>query len=216
MFFGSDARVPVLPWRHSRKNLWNVLHRIPRARVGRVVRCILRLPYVTYDDYAVIWVVFFFVQIFLLLSFPHLICAAGNIVSQSFFYGCPSLDATASADSWCLKALLRYMSRNTKASHQRLLSSFEGDNLGEVITREAMFRGVAICKSLYSEYKQRGDNMWNCCFLFSISVAAIEIIIEVLVSAASGAPCGRFCVNEKKKTAMQTLQCLSLTHSVWF
>lgn len=70
-----------------------------------------------------------------------------------FFYGCPSLDATASADSWCLKALLRYMSRNTKASHQRLLSSFEGDNLGEVITREAMFRGVAICKSLYSEYK---------------------------------------------------------------
>lgn len=96
---------------------------------------------------------FFFVQIFLLLSFPHLICAAGNIVSQSFFYGCPSLDATASADSWCLKALLRYMSRNTKASHQRLLSSFEGDNLGEVITREAMFRGVAICKSLYSEYK---------------------------------------------------------------
>lgn len=60
MFFGSDARVPVLPWRHSRKNLWNVLHRIPRARVGRVVRCILRLPYVTYDDYAVIWVVFFF------------------------------------------------------------------------------------------------------------------------------------------------------------
>lgn len=87
MFFGSDARVPVLPWRHSRKNLWNVLHRIPRARVGRVVRCILRLPYVTYDDYAVIWGFFFVVvQIFLLLSFPHLICAAGNIVSQSFFF----------------------------------------------------------------------------------------------------------------------------------
>lgn len=99
-----------------------------------------------------------------------------TLFPNRFFYGCPSLDATASADSWCLKALLRYMSRNTKASHQRLLSSFEGDNLGEVITREAMFRGVAIGKSLYSEYKQRGDNMWNCCFLFSISVAAIEII----------------------------------------
>lgn len=175
MFFGSDARVPVLPWRHCRKNLWNVLHRIPRARVGRVVRCILRLPYVTYDDCAVFWLCFLF-RFFCSSRSLTLSALLETLFPNRFFYGCPSLDATASADSWCLKALLRYMSRNTKASHQRLLSSFEGDNLGEVITREAMFRGVAIGKSLYSEYKQRGDNMWNCCFLFSISVAAIEII----------------------------------------